>query len=175
MINSAKFTQEYYLPQPLTQNETDRLDIDYFRKYALNALQRCSDFVTVKCEKESETSYSILIKKSEYRKYLKNDLSALAVATSKYTDYLPTKMSVSELIKTDSHGGNIEFSEYNLIENEWSKSSNETFYVRTEDSIRREDEANSQKKKEDRENKLEAKKSSKTTITRYYLEQDLQD
>jgi hypothetical protein len=84
-------------------------------------------------------------------------------------------MSVSELIKTDSHGGNIEFSEYNLIENEWSKSSNETFYVRTEDSIRREDEANSQKKKEDRENKLEAKKSSKTTITRYYLEQDLQD
>jgi hypothetical protein len=155
-----------YQDGPVMQTESLIDNADYFRSYVIPTLFENREYVTIKLAPLDPTleSYSVLIKIAEYKKSLvKNTLEKIADACSKYTDYKPIQMEVSEIIGQDMHGANIRYSTFTLDkDNNWIKSGKQEFYIRTEDSLRKEKDVEAAQRKETRDAKSALKATDKT-------------
>ena len=163
-----------YFDGPLLQEESQLDDIEYFRSYILPCLTLNKGYVSVRCTTPTDPnieSYSVLIKKEAYQKSL-NDLEILAEACKKYTEYLPTEMSISSITSLDKHGGNVKYVTYSKTPSgEWNKVESHSYYIRTEESIRREKEADAILRKEAQIQKAEVReKQKKDRLTAFSLE-----
>jgi hypothetical protein len=167
-----------YVDGPINQQESYVSNPEFFRSYVIPVLTVNKEYVTVKCtppkpkENESLESYSVLIKKTVYKKLLEKDLQQVAELCKEYTDYLPIEMSTSEIIGTDKHGANIKYTTYSINDQlVWNKVESAEYYIRTEDSIRREKENGGVQRKEEKQAKAEAKEQKKKdTLKAFSLE-----
>jgi NDP-sugar pyrophosphorylase family protein len=138
------------------RKDSEVANIEYFRKYArayaLPALTRNKNaYVTVKTYPEDSTqeSYSVLIKKDVYKK---SSFDELAEACSKYTDYLPTMMEVTELLETNGDGGKFRFTTLDKTQfDKWMDLGSSVVYARSEESLERERQTDKEQKRIEKE------------------------
>ena len=146
------------------RKDSDVENIEYFRKYALPALNRTkNNYVAIKTYSSDpqQESWSVLIKKEVYN-IVNND--ELAQACKFYVDYLPTTMEVTELIETDGDGGKFR---YKVIDQDqsgnWMNHGSTVVYARSEESLEKE-------RQNEKEGKRIEKEFKENTENKIYFE-----